>query len=150
MRRRLHDRHPRHPRRVGYEGRPTPHPQRAAGALCGRDLPRSRTSHHGRRRSARSRRADRRRLPHAARVVIALSLYSRPGCHLCNETKAVIARVARAVPLTLHEIEISRDRELEVRYGLEIPVLEIEGRKAAKYRITEEELTRLLKAGRGG
>ena len=82
--------------------------------------------------------------------MIALSLYSRPGCHLCDEMKAVIARVARAVPLTLHEIDISRDHELEVRYGLEIPVLEIEGRKAAKYRITEEELTRLLKAGRGG
>ena len=82
--------------------------------------------------------------------MIALSLYSRPGCHLCDEMKAVIARVARTVPLTLQEIDISGDPGLEERYGLEIPVLEIEGRKAAKYRITEDELTRLLKAGRGG
>jgi hypothetical protein len=76
-----------------------------------------------------------------------LAVYSRPGCHLCDEMKAVIARVARAVPLTLREIDISSDPELEARYGLEIPVLMIEGKKAAKYRITEEELTRILQAG---
>jgi hypothetical protein len=64
--------------------------------------------------------------------------------------KAVIARVARAVPLTLQEIDISRDPELEARYGLEIPVLEIEGRRAAKYRISEEELMRLVRAERAG
>ncbi len=79
-----------------------------------------------------------------------LTLYSRPGCHLCDEMKAVIARVARTVPLTLTEIDISRDPELDARYGLEIPVLEIEGRKAAKYRISDEELTRLLQGRIGG
>jgi thiol-disulfide isomerase/thioredoxin len=81
--------------------------------------------------------------------VIALTLYSRPGCHLCDEMKAVVKRVAQSVPLQLEEIDISTSRELEDRYGLEIPVLLVEGKKAAKYRIGEDELRRVL-AGRAG
>ena len=81
--------------------------------------------------------------------MIALTLYSRPGCHLCDEMKAVVKRVAQSVPLQLEEIDISTSRELEDRYGLEIPVLLVEGKKAAKYRIREEELRRVL-AGRAG
>jgi hypothetical protein len=44
----------------------------------------------------------------------------------------------------IEEIDISTDPALEARYGLEIPVLMVDGRKAAKYRVTEAELTRLL------
>lgn len=77
--------------------------------------------------------------------MISLTLYSRPGCHLCDEMKAVVARVAGAIPLSLQETDISTDPTLEARYGLEIPVLLVEGKKAAKYRVTETELTRLLK-----
>ena len=42
--------------------------------------------------------------------------------------------------------------ELESRYGLEIPVLMIEGTKVAKYRVSEEELKRMLiaRAGKAG
>jgi hypothetical protein len=78
--------------------------------------------------------------------VINLTIYSRPGCHLCDEMKAVIARVASTVPLSLQEIDISTDPALASLYGLEIPVLLIEGRKAAKYRVTEADLTRMLQA----
>jgi len=81
--------------------------------------------------------------------VIALTLYSRPGCHLCDEMKDVVRRVAQSVPLQLEEIDISTSRELEDRYGLEIPVLLVEGKKAAKYRIGEEELRRVLTARAG-
>ena len=83
--------------------------------------------------------------------MIVLTLYSRPGCHLCDEMKAVVERVTRAagVPATIEEVDISTDPELEARYGLEIPVLLIDGRKAAKYRVTEAELTRMLAARQG-
>jgi Glutaredoxin-like domain (DUF836) len=81
-------------------------------------------------------------------VLIPITIYSRPGCHLCDEMKLVVARVARSVPLTLTEIDISTDPALEALYGLEIPVLVVEGKKAAKYRVTEEELRRLLLARR--
>jgi glutaredoxin len=86
------------------------------------------------------------------RPVIALTIYSRPGCHLCDEMKAVVRNVARTIPLSLQEIDISTNAALEAEYGLEIPVLLVEGKKAAKYRIAEEELRRLLiaRAGQAG
>lgn len=77
--------------------------------------------------------------------MIALTLYSRPGCHLCDEMKATVDRVARSVASSVEVIDISTDPEIEARYGLEIPVLLVNGTKAAKYRVTEEELTRILK-----
>jgi hypothetical protein len=76
--------------------------------------------------------------------VTELTLYSRPGCHLCDEMKAVIARVAERLPVAVREVDISGDPALEARYGEEIPVLEVAGRKAAKYRISEAQLLRVL------
>ena len=78
--------------------------------------------------------------------MIVLTLYSRPGCHLCDEMKAVVQRVARAsaAPITIDEIDISTDPALEGRYGVEIPVLLVDGRKVAKYRIAEDALRRIL------
>jgi len=79
---------------------------------------------------------------------VVLTLYSRPGCHLCDDMKAIVAHVIQRSPvsISLEEIDISTDPDLEARYGVEIPVLLVDGRKAAKYRISEEELRRILKA----
>jgi hypothetical protein len=60
--------------------------------------------------------------------------------------KAVAIRVAHDIPFAITEVDISTDPALEARYGLEIPVLEIEGRKVAKYRIEEDALRRILLA----
>ena len=78
-----------------------------------------------------------------------LTLYSRPGCHLCDEMKEVVHRVSASVPLALDEIDISGNAELERLYGVEIPVLMVDGKKVAKYRIAESELLRVLTM-RGG
>ena len=85
-------------------------------------------------------------------LLVAITLYSRPGCHLCDDMKAIVARVVRATStrVTVEEIDISTDPQLESRYGLEIPVLLVDGKKAAKYRVTDAELTRILKARAGG
>src|ERR1700752_1115484 len=87
-------------------------------------------------------------MPRGAGLVISLTLYSRPGCHLCDEMKAIIASGVRTIqtPVTVEEIDISTDPELESRHGLEIPVLLVDGKKVAKYRVTEEELMRILTA----
>jgi glutaredoxin len=69
-----------------------------------------------------------------------LVLYSKPGCHLCDEMKHVVDRVGSRIPFTLKVVDIATDRDLLERYGLEIPVLEIDGRKVAKYRISERDL----------
>lgn len=73
-----------------------------------------------------------------------VKIYTKPGCHLCDDMKEVVKRVARRTPIQLEEIDISADPTLEARYGLEIPVLFVEDRKAAKYRVTDDELIRLL------
>ena len=77
-----------------------------------------------------------------------LTIYSKPGCHLCDEMKSTVHRVLstrREEPaISIDEIDISGDPALIDRYGLEIPVLLIDGRKAAKYRVSEEELRRIL------
>lgn len=77
--------------------------------------------------------------------MVRLTIYSRDGCHLCDEMKAVVKRfMATRDELTLDEIDISNNPELLDRYGLDIPVLFIDGKKAAKYRVSEPELTRML------
>jgi glutaredoxin len=84
-------------------------------------------------------------------AVIVLTIYSRPECHLCDDMKAIVRRVAAGQDkegTTLVEIDISGNGELEARYGLEVPVLLVNGKKAAKYRITEQELKKRLESER--
>ncbi len=83
--------------------------------------------------------------------MIQLTIYSRPGCHLCEEMKATVRRAAAVSrePVKIDEIDISTDADLEARYGLDIPVLLVDGRKAAKHRVTEHELLRMLDARHG-
>jgi glutaredoxin len=77
-----------------------------------------------------------------------LTVYSKPGCHLCDVMKEVIHRVIgeRASEISLDEVDISTDAGLLQRYGTDIPVLMIDGEKVAKYRITAEELRRMLQS----
>jgi hypothetical protein len=78
-----------------------------------------------------------------------LTIYSRPGCHLCQDMTETAERVVKAlgVAARIDEVSIAGEPELEARYGAEIPVLLVNGRKAAKYRVSEEALTRILTAG---
>ena len=74
-----------------------------------------------------------------------LTIYSKPGCHLCDEMKALVRRVLEGrAGVSFEEIDISHNSDLMELYELEIPVLLIDGRKAAKYRISEAELLRRL------
>ena len=62
--------------------------------------------------------------------------------------KTVIGQVAAQMPadtIAVTEIDVSTDEALERIYAQEIPVLLVDGRKSAKYRITEEELKRILR-----
>jgi hypothetical protein len=60
--------------------------------------------------------------------------------------KAIVEAVAARHPLSLDVVDISTDAALEARYGQEIPVLLVDGRKVAKYRIGEADLERSLRA----
>jgi hypothetical protein len=78
-----------------------------------------------------------------------VTIYSRPGCHLCDEMKTLVLAVGRSVPFSLVEVDISTDAALEAQYGLEIPVLLVDGWKIAKYRTTEEQFRRALNSRSG-
>ena len=76
---------------------------------------------------------------------IQIDIYSRPGCHLCDDAKAIIERVQNRFFFTLHIINIEADPALEKEYGSQIPVVFINGNKAFKYHVDEAELERKVK-----
>ncbi len=71
-------------------------------------------------------------------------LYSKPGCHLCEVMKGEIERAGLEGRYVLSEVDIESDPELEARFALSIPVLEIEGRVAFKGSLTSEAFTKKL------
>jgi len=76
---------------------------------------------------------------------VKVEIYSRPGCHLCDEAKEVIERVGRRVAFSLRVINIETDPELEKRYGEEIPVVFVNGMPAFRYRVDEAEFEKKVK-----
>lgn len=77
-------------------------------------------------------------------AAIPLVLYTRPGCHLCDEMKAEIARARPSRRFELREVDIDGDPALTERFGLSIPVLEIAGRVAFKGRLSASDFERKL------
>ena len=77
-------------------------------------------------------------------MMIELTLYGRADCELCREMEDVIARELDGFQARLEKINICGDPELEERFGLEVPVLFVNGRKAFKYRCTARELRKRL------
>lgn len=77
---------------------------------------------------------------------VTVRLYTRPGCHLCQEMLSEMLAAGCADEYELEEIDIDPDPELKALYGYEIPVLTINGRKAFKYRLTAAEFKRRIRA----
>ena len=77
-----------------------------------------------------------------------LTLYSRKDCCLCDDMKAVVNKVAANLALEIDEIDVDGSSELREKFGNEVPVLFIDGRKAFKYRVTAAALERSLKQKR--
>ena len=77
--------------------------------------------------------------------MIQIEIYSRPGCHLCEDAKEIIERVQARYPFSLRVINIEPDPELEKAYGEQIPVVLINGNKAFKYHVDEHELEQKVK-----
>jgi glutaredoxin len=73
-------------------------------------------------------------------------LYTRRGCHLCEDAKQAIESARRETPFEFEELDIDSDPRLRELYNEEVPVIAINGVKAFKYRLTPEELLRKLAA----
>jgi glutaredoxin len=86
--------------------------------------------------------------PEDARLAAAgpreVTLYTRPGCHLCEDAKTAIAPLLREFGASLYEVNIDKDAVLEERYGWDIPVIFIGARKVAKHRVDVEQFRRQL------
>jgi glutaredoxin len=74
-----------------------------------------------------------------------VTLYTRPGCHLCDEAKSTIAPLLREFGATLREVNIDADPVLKERYGWDIPVIFIGKKKAAKHRVDLQLFRRQLR-----
>ena len=71
---------------------------------------------------------------------------TRKGCHLCDDAKAALVRVRAGHPFDLVEVDVDQSPELTDRYGMEVPVVLVDGHKVAKFRIDEDALVRRLRA----
>lgn len=70
-------------------------------------------------------------------------LFSRQGCHLCDEAEQVLVRHG----LVPHKIDIDASPELRARYDTCVPVVVIDGQERFRGRINEVLLHRLLRHG---
>ena len=73
-------------------------------------------------------------------------LYSRKGCHLCEVVKESLEALTHRAQFTWREVDIDQDPDLRQKYNDEVPVVFINGRKAFKYSMDEEEFLRKLAA----
>ncbi len=74
-----------------------------------------------------------------------LTLYTRKDCCLCEEMKQVVHQVTAEFSLKTEEIDVDGAPDLREKYGDEVPVLFINGRKAFKYWVGARELRKKLK-----
>jgi len=74
-----------------------------------------------------------------------IRLYTRRDCCLCEEMKGVVRDVAEEVPLEVEEVDVDSEPDLREKFGGEVPVLFIDGRKAFKYRVAARELKKKLR-----
>ena len=77
---------------------------------------------------------------------MSLVLYGRPGCHLCDEARAVLERVGHP----FEEVDIEADDEVLARYLERIPVIVLDGAELFDYFVDEADLRARLVAGRAG
>jgi hypothetical protein len=71
-------------------------------------------------------------------------LYSRPGCHLCDEARDALQRVRARAPFALEEIDIEGDDALHARYLERIPVVALDGEELYEYFVDEAALLRRI------
>jgi glutaredoxin len=79
-----------------------------------------------------------------------VTLYSRPGCHLCEEARAALENAQTRAPFAIDEINIELDDILHARYLERIPVVAIDGEELFDYIIDEESLIRRILYREGG
>ena len=77
-------------------------------------------------------------------LVATVTLYGKPGCHLCDEARTVVERVRAKRSFDLREVDVSLDPVLYREYGERIPVLALDGEELFEFYVEEEVLVERL------
>ncbi len=78
-----------------------------------------------------------------------VTVYVRPGCHLCDDALAALREVALGDPFTLRVVDIEGDDALHRRYLERIPVIALDGEEIADFVLDPDDLRRRLRARAG-
>ena len=78
--------------------------------------------------------------------MLTLTLYGKPGCHLCDDAKAEIVRIRSEHPFELEQVDITLDPVLNHCYGERIPVLALDGEELFELRVDGDALRDRLAA----
>ena len=83
-------------------------------------------------------------MPSLHRVV----LYTRAGCHLCDQVKATLTRLEKRGGLSFvwTEVDVDSEPDLQQRFTDQVPIVSIDGKKAFKYSMSERDFLRALAA----
>jgi len=79
---------------------------------------------------------------------VRLTLYSKPGCHLCEALRTLLDELQPEFGFALDEINIQEDETLFARYRYDIPVLLVDGREIGRGRLDEVRIVRELRTRR--
>jgi Glutaredoxin-like domain (DUF836) len=78
--------------------------------------------------------------------VARVTLIGKPGCHLCDEARAVVAAVTAELGEEYVELSILDDADLRARYAEQIPVTLVDGRQHDFWRVSPDRLRAALTA----
>jgi glutaredoxin len=73
-----------------------------------------------------------------------VTLYGKPGCHLCDDARSLVERVRSRRPFELEEVDVSLDPTLYREYGERIPVLALDGVELFEFHVEEAVLLQEL------
>lgn len=82
-------------------------------------------------------------------VASRVELYTRRGCHLCEEAKDALLRLRDELPFALIEIDVDSDPALQQDYGLLVPVILVDGRRISELRLELPALAELRRCLEG-
>jgi glutaredoxin len=69
-----------------------------------------------------------------------VTLYGRPGCHLCDDAREHLQRLRATTPFEIDEVDITSDDELHARYLERIPVIAVGGVELSDFFVDEPRL----------
>lgn len=81
---------------------------------------------------------------------VRLQLYTREGCHLCDELLVAAAPILQRYDAAVERVDIDADPSLRRRYDLSIPVLALDGREICRHRLDAAALEQALRSVNAG